>query len=256
MRARVSETTSVISCDVFDTLLHRDGRAESSRFRAIAELSAHRLSAEHGVALDPRRVWSTRMRVQRAAYRAVELSDPCGDVRFDDLIAVTATLLGLAPDQAAILREAEITVERRQLQPNRPLLRWLAGQAREGRRIVAASDTYHERATIAHLLDMLAPGHPVACIYTSADLNATKRTGALFPALLRAEGVRPEQVLHIGDDALADLTMASAAGLQALRIVRPRHLRLRRKADALRARLERLLWERQPSLPGRGVALT
>ena len=256
MLTRVSDATSVISCDVFDTLLHRDGRAESSRFRTIADVSAHRLRAEHGVALDARQVWSTRMRVQRAAYRAVELSDPRGDVRFADLIAVTATLLGLEARLAATLGEAEITVELRQLRPNRPLLRWLADQAREGRRIVAASDTYHERTTIAHLLDTLAPGHPVARIYTSADLNATKRTGALFPAVLRAEGVRPEQVLHIGDDALADETMASAAGLQVLRIVRPRRLRMRRKADALRVRLERILWEWRPSTPVHGVALT
>lgn len=256
MFASVSDTTTTISCDVFDTLLLRDDRAESSRFRTIAELVSQRLSGEHGIAINPRLVWRTRIRVQQQAYRAVELANPKGDVRFTDLVAVTATMLGLEGRRAAILREAEIAVERRQLRPNQPFLAWLAEQARMGRRVIAASDTYHEGATIAHLLDTLAPEHPVATIYTSADFNATKRSGALFPALLRAEGVRADQVLHVGDDALADVEMASAAGLKALHLVRPRHIRIRRKADAVRARLEHLLVHRNGYLAGRRVALT
>ncbi|GLS42680.1 hypothetical protein GCM10007884_06650 [Methylobacterium brachythecii] len=256
MFACVSDTTTTISCDVFDTLLHRDDRAESSRFRTIAELVSQRLVGEHCVAIDPRLVWRTRIGVQRAAYRAVELATPDGDVRFADLVAVTATILGLEGRQAAILREAELAVERQQLRPNRPFLTWLAEQARAGRRVVAASDTYHDGATIEHLLDTLAPGHPVAAIYTSADLGATKRSGALFPALLRAEGVRADQVLHIGDDALADVAMASAAGLKTLHLVRPRHIRIRRKADAVRARVERVLSHRNGFLWSRGAALT
>ena len=145
-----------------------------------------------------------------------------------------ARLLDLDDAGVTILHEAEIAIETRQLSANRPLLDWLAGQARAGRRIIAASDTYHTASTIMLLLDTLAPGHPIAKVYTSADIDATKRSGALFHVVLRAELVRAPDMLHLGDDLTADIAMARRAGWRACQLTRPKHLRLRRKADALR----------------------
>lgn len=227
----------IVSCDVFDTLLHRDGRSEASRQRAQARRAARRLRAERGVVVSAEAVRRARAEAQRYAYRALAMLHPSGEVRFADLIAATAGRLALGPAEAAILAESEIAVERAQLAPNRPLLAWLAARAREGRRIVAVSDTWHDAATLRALLDALAPGHPVTTIYTSADRDATKRSGSLFAHVLRAEGARPDRVLHIGDDAVADLAMARDAGLRCAPVRRPRALRLRRKLDAALARL-------------------
>ncbi|MGV7032952.1 HAD family hydrolase [Methylobacterium symbioticum] len=227
----------VISCDVFDTLLLRDHRSESRRFRDIAALAAQRLATEHGILRDPAAIWSVRVEVQRHAYRALDLARPTGDVRFADMVDAMAQVLGLSGPPAAILHEAEIAVERAQLSANAPLLEWLGAEARAGARVIAVSDIYHDAATIGLLLGALCPRHPVARIYTSADHDATKRTGALFATVLRAEGAAPGEVLHIGDDHRADVSMPRALGLRTLQVVRPRHLILRRRTDALRARL-------------------
>ncbi|MGT2481344.1 hypothetical protein ACU4GR_26610 [Methylobacterium oryzae CBMB20] len=104
------------------------------------------------------------------------------------------------------------------------------------------SDTYHRGETIAHLLNTLAPGHPVGRIYTSADHDATKRTRALFDVVLRNEKVVPSEVLHLGDDTLADVTMAAASGLRTAHLLRPRHMVLRRRLDAVRARVMHRHW--------------
>lgn len=227
----------IVSCDVFDTLLHRDGRSEASRQRAVARLAVRRLAAERGVVVPAETVRRARAEAQRYAYRALDMLHPSGEVRFADLIAATAERLALGPVEATILAESEIAVERAQLAPNRPLLAWLAAQARDGRRIVAVSDTWHDAATIRALLDALAPGHPIARVYTSADHDATKRSAALFAHVLQAEGARPDRILHIGDDAVADLAMARVAGLRCAPVQRPRTLRIRRKLDAVLARL-------------------
>ncbi|NEU14274.1 hydrolase [Methylobacterium sp. BTF04] len=237
---------TLVSCDVFDTLLHRDHRSETRRLRDVAVLASRRL-AECGFVRDPATVWRTRIDVQRHAYRALDLADPSGDVRFADIVDAMSQILALDARGAAILHEAEIAVERRQLAPNQPLFSWLGTQAKAGRRIIAVSDTYHTAATIAHLLDTLAPGHPIAAIHTSADYDATKRTGAIFPKVLHVEGVHPGDVLHIGDDFTADVAMARAKGIRAWQVVRPRHVRLRRKMDAVRARLLHALSPTGPS---------
>ncbi|WP_051092932.1 HAD family hydrolase [Methylobacterium sp. 77] len=231
----------VVSCDVFDTLLHRDHRSERRRFRDIADLASRRLAVEKGIALSSAAILHARIEVQRHAYRALDLARPTGDVRFADMIDAMARILDLDTDAAAILHDAEIAVEQAQLTPNKALFTWLTAQARVGCRIIAVSDTYHEASTIAQLLAALAPRHPVEQIHTSADHNATKRTGALFGAVLRAEGVAPADILHIGDDERADITMARAAGLRTLQVARPRHLIFRRRTDAVQSRLVQAL---------------
>ncbi|KTS08091.1 hydrolase [Methylobacterium radiotolerans] len=232
----------IVSCDVFDTLLHRDHRSERCRFHDIATVASRALAAEHGTAPRPGAIYAARLQVQRAAYRALDLANPSGDVRFADMLAAMTRVLSLDDRAADILYRAEITVELAQLRANTPLMTWLKRRAQAGDRIIAVSDTYHRGATIAHLLDTLAPGHPVAHIYTSADHDATKRTRALFDVVLRTEKVAPAEILHLGDDTLADVTMAAAAGLRTAQLLRPRHVVLRRRLDAVRARAMHRHW--------------
>lgn len=237
----------IVSCDVFDTLLHRDHRSEARRFRDIASLASARLVVARQILREPALVFQVRREVQREAYRALALTRPSGDVRFADMIDAMARMMALDEDGARILHEAELAVELRQLRPNRRLLDWLAGQKALGYRIIAVSDTYHPAGTIAALLGTLAPGHPVAAIYTSADLDATKRSGALFPAVLHAEQARACEILHLGDDPTADVAMPRAAGLSTRHLTRPTHLRLTRKLDAVITRLIGVL--QSPLLP-------
>lgn len=225
----------IISCDVFDTLLYRDHRSERRRFHDIAVLASRSLAQELGTERRPAAIYQARLEVQRQAYRALDLANPTGDVRFADMLEGMRRMLGLDPQAADILYRAEVAIETAQLSPNTQLLTWLDGQARAGCRVIAVSDTYHRGETVTRLLDAQARGHVIDRIYTSADHDATKRTGALFKVVLREEGAAPADILHLGDDTRADVTMAQAAGLRSIQLLRPRHLILRRRADALRA---------------------
>jgi putative hydrolase of the HAD superfamily len=64
-----------------------------------------------------------------------------------------------------------------------------------------------ERCGIAHLF----AGH-----VTAAAAGAAKPDARIFAQLLRLAGVGPQEMMHIGDDPLADVIGATRAGLQAV----------------------------------------
>lgn len=227
----------IISCDVFDTLLKRNHIAEANRVKLIARHAATLLAEECGVRIDSETLWRTRVDVQHYAYRALDMTHPTGEVRFTRMIEAMTALLGLGPREADVLARAEIAIEQTQLAPNTPLLAWLTQRAAEGIKIIAISDTWHGAATIQGLLDTVAPGNPVVKVYTSADCDATKRSGAIFPMVANAEHRPASAFFHIGDDELADERMSRHAGLHAHRISPPRMVIMYRRLNGAHARL-------------------
>lgn len=55
----------------------------------------------------------------------------------------------------------------------------------------------------------------------SSEVGASKPHRRIFEAALNTAGVRPEQCLHIGDDATADVAGAQAMGIRVLHVRRP-----------------------------------
>jgi putative hydrolase of the HAD superfamily len=68
-----------------------------------------------------------------------------------------------------------------------------------------------ERVGIAELLD---------CVVTSAAAGAAKPDPAPFERALECLGLRPEEVVHLGDSPDLDLPGAAAAGIEAVLISR------------------------------------
>lgn len=233
-------TAQVISCDVFDTLLQRNHIAEPNRVRLIAERSAALLARDCKVAIAVNVLWRARMEVQRHAYRVLAMTNPQGEVAFAQMIDCMTTKLGLGAAEGVVLARAEIAVEQTQLKANRALMAWLGQRASEGVRIIAISDTWHDESTIDSLLAALAPGHPIAKVYTSADLKATKRSAAIFPLVAVQEGVQAGAFFHIGDDREADDLMARRAGLQVHRIQPPMMTLLARRINGISAKLRQI----------------
>ncbi|MGD9736995.1 MAG: HAD family hydrolase [Solirubrobacterales bacterium] len=69
-----------------------------------------------------------------------------------------------------------------------------------------------QRVGIAELLD---------CVVTSAAVGAAKPDPAPFERALECLGLRPEEVVHLGDSPELDLPGAEAAGIEAVLISRP-----------------------------------
>jgi FMN phosphatase YigB (HAD superfamily) len=204
----------LVSTDLFDTVLLRDHTIESDRL-AIACRRAAPLLGVDAAALTQFR-WS----LQRSAYQAVAIERPAGDASLADLCAVAARAFGLDASAGEILRRIEVDVDIEHLRPNRPLLDLFDRITRAGRRVIALSDTYLSRADLRRVLAAVAGAHPIAEVYSSADLGLTKHVGTAYAAVARRENVHPGRILHVGDNHPADVLMAGRADWAALHLPR------------------------------------
>jgi predicted HAD superfamily hydrolase len=228
----VSASTRLYTVDVFDTILLRGRESERRRMRWIAERVAEAIRLQ-GYARMAAEILNARIDAQAIAYGALRIAGDNGDVKLSHIHALQLLALGLPQSLQPLVTETEIAVDSGALSLNARLVRRLEGLRDAGARVVAVSDTYYSGEELRRLLRSHGAERAFDAVYASADFGATKKSGRLFPLVLEAEGVEPKDVLHLGDDRLADLDMPKAKGLAAQWAPRPWRVRLLRKVDAL-----------------------
>jgi len=228
----VSASARLYTVDVFDTILLRGRESERRRMRWIADRVAEAIRTQ-GHARTAAEVLNARIDAQAIAYGALRITGDIGDVKLADIHALQLLALGLPQRLRPLLTETEIVVDSGALSLNVRLVRRLERLRKAGARVVAVSDTYYSGEDLRKLLRTHGAEEALDAVYASADFGATKKSGRLFPLVLAAERVEPKDVLHLGDDRLADLDMPKAKGLSAQWAPRPWRVRLLRKADAL-----------------------
>jgi FMN phosphatase YigB (HAD superfamily) len=204
----------VLSTDLFDTVLLRDRSTESERFAAACRRAAPHVGVEAAVLTRLR--WS----FHDCAYRAVAIERPEGEASLAAICAAIATACGLDGDAAEALHRAEVDIDIAHLRPNRPLVTLLKRAARSGMRVIAVSDTYYLAADLRRMLDAVVGPHPIAEVYSSADLGLTKHAGRIFAEVAGREGVAAEHIVHVGDVDQIDVQMARAASWAAVHLPR------------------------------------
>ncbi|KKX24477.1 hydrolase [Rhizobium sp. LC145] len=220
----------LITTDVFDTLLLRHGRSLRSRIVAGEEQFA-RFLQNAGSFIHPYELVRARLLAERFAYRALNAGCGAGEVRLADVISRQLAILGLP--QALIDRrlEIEIAIEKHALFANGDLAMMLRCQREAGVKVVAVSDTGLPGGKVAELIDYFHGPGLIDRVYSSADLQASKRQGKLFLKVLEAEGVSADRVLHIGDDPSADSLVPNRMGIQAVHLPKAAFKHLLSRAD-------------------------
>ncbi len=89
-----------------------------------------------------------------------------------------------------------------------------------GKRVVLTSDMYLDADTIRRMLEKCGI-RGWDGFFLSNEQNALKWNGALYRKMTAQLGVKPDHVLHIGDNAKIDVEAAKKAGLHALLLPRP-----------------------------------
>jgi FMN phosphatase YigB (HAD superfamily) len=210
----------VISTDVFDTLLLRTGRSERARIRRGEVLFTRRLAAQ-GIAIDPDALLNARLEAQRLAFRALEVGGAPGEVRLLDVLRRQLLAAGVPEAFVAERLDIEIAVEKTSLAANHALGAALRQQKSAGRRIVAISDTTLPATAVEALIRHFHGSDLIDRVYSSADEGRTKRAGGLFAFVAASERMRTSQMLHVGDDARADVAAAREQGFSCLHLPRP-----------------------------------
>ncbi|MEM6408710.1 MAG: HAD family hydrolase [Pseudomonadota bacterium] len=224
--AMAASGASVLSLDVFDTLLLRSDRSEAGRFWDMAEAA----SAE-GLGAGPEDVLLARVQATALCYRTAEKSGLYGEAHIRDIYRQMGVLLA-RDDAPSVLARVEREVETANLHRNDALAELITRCAARGQRVMLLTDMYLGAEDVARLVTALCGGDlPIAALRSSADLHHSKRSGTAFSPAAEALGVATQEIFHIGDNVESDVAAARAVGCHALHFPILRAERRRRSAD-------------------------
>ena len=201
-----------VSFDFFDTLVWRWKERPVDVFAEVGErLAARGLLPSHLQPADYQ-VYR-RMAEVRARNRLVGNREGLEDVTLEEVVRELRSL-GMPCETLA---EEEVRAEAELCCLNPALVQFARWLRERGLRVMILSDVYLSAEHLAEILRANG-GDPALFhrIYTSADQRVCKSTGSLFRAVLRAEGLRPGELIHLGDNIRADVCGAWRAGVRAV----------------------------------------
>lgn len=197
MIERAIKRTSVVSFDVFDTLIHRSVAKPSDLFR---------LMEAQGAPVPPG-FTRQRLAAERAAAsrwkRPVSLSEI-----YDELKNVYG---GLCQE----LMRLEVRTELDGCRPNRKYVSLLNMCVETGKRVVLISDMYLSGEIVGAMLDRCGV-HGYEKLFISCEIGKSKSEGTLFDAVLSELNVSPRELLHVGDNRRGDMAVPLSKGIRVL----------------------------------------
>lgn len=196
------DKASVVSFDFFDTLFVRPLAHPEDAFDLL------------GIKFNIADFREQRRKAQTEAFRQM-LKDGRKEITLQNIY----DKYPLPRQQCDRIQQAEYDLELSLLQPNNELLPLFQQLVASNKKVVITSDMYFSADFFVDVLKRYGlAGVP---LFISADCNATKRdAGELFDIVARDSGVIAKQILHIGDNYLADVQRPQEKGLSAFHYVR------------------------------------
>ncbi len=203
------EDVKVLSLDCFDTILWRKvgepldvfyALAASEAFRRAGLTAAMRITAEQGAR---RRNWVLNGSMEATLAEIYRQALPEAE-----------------PTLIAELCEAELACEIDHCFVYQPTFELIREARARGIKVVVVSDTYFSSNELSRLLVAAQPALEglFDAVHTSSELGLSKAAG-IWSRLLPLWQVQPAQVLHLGDNAVSDLTSPQRFGIRAVHLV-------------------------------------
>lgn len=187
------DNASAVSFDVFDTLLLRPYLEPTDLFLHIEK------SANIPYFCGARR------EAEKEARKANPESE---DINIDDIYEQI-------DDVFKPLKQTELDWELRVLSQNQEMKHiWDYAKSKE-KKIIIASDVYLSKDIVAKALKKNDFGN-YDNLYVSSELKKTKNSGNMFKYILEDTGLKPAEILHIGDNRYADYKSPKKLGLNAV----------------------------------------
>lgn len=107
----------------------------------------------------------------------------------------------------------ELSLEQTCIVPNNFMISILKNCLSLGKRIIITTDTYLDREFIDNLLLRSGiSGHEK--IFISSEIGISKHDGSIWPSLCDQIGIASKRILHIGDNAIADVERPAQYGIR------------------------------------------
>ncbi|SDC77999.1 hypothetical protein SAMN05444678_105215 [Sphingomonas sp. YR710] len=209
------ERPSLVTLDVFDTVLWRPSRVPADIFSLVGTRLFTEKMLRYGLGPEQfsvaRRQAEHRLRLEALQQgRSPEIG----------LIAVYSALQHILATDSTTLDEfisVEVEVERKALQPDYTLQQVLSGLRARNIPHAYCSDTYFTATELKRLLKRADPTVDKICIASSHDEGSDKAQGLLSVVAARC-GIAPTDILHIGDNLEADTRGAKRVGAPSIHL--------------------------------------
>ena len=188
-----------ISFDVFDTLVKRNLGKPDDLF-VILDKTAKNYNIEDFAKL--RSLVEKKLRKNKSF------------ITLDDIYNEIEKVIG--KEKTIILKNHEINLELSYCQPNYEIVKLYEILKKSGKKIVATSDMYLSSQIISQILEKC--GFYLDYIYVSCECKAKKRDGSLFKYVLKTEKIKCSNLIHIGDNYIADILGARKCNVSAVHI--------------------------------------
>ncbi len=219
LKSRI-DAHDTISFDIFDTLVERIVN-EPSDIHHLMENKVHTMT--NGVLSD----FPKLRRESRGLANCYAHNE---EILLKDRYKALAEHCGLSQDMGEQLYQFELELERAVCRTR--FFGHLAFEyaKKTKKRIILVSDTYFDRPFVEHLLT-LCDYQGWDALYLSSEEGYLKQSGNLFDRVLEYEKIEPETIMHIGDNAIADIEMARLRGISTFHV--PHKLDLVRKLSPM-----------------------
>jgi glycosyltransferase involved in cell wall biosynthesis/predicted HAD superfamily hydrolase len=215
------DLVDVVSFDLFDTLVQRDGLfSPKDLFYRVQEEAERRLGLRL-VDFATLRVRAEETARVRASGRGQE------EVTLNEIYAELARLLDLEPRTARSLLQIELECERSAITSLEGGKRLFETALGAGKAVVIVSDTYFPEDFVAEVVGQNGYRN-AAKVYASSAYGKTKSEGSLYDVVLEDLCCAPSRLLHIGDNQHSDVAVAVSKGIRTLFVPTPQY-RLRRR---------------------------
>ncbi len=202
--AVLTDGSSVISFDIFDTLVLRNVRAPKDVFSLVERQLIVEFGAKECAGFAELRVAAEKEARLAAGLMEVTLAE----------IYERIPLCGHLAERA---RAIECDFEIQLATPNTPVVDFYKSCLERGKRIVLISDMYLPQAIIEEILSNCGiDGYET--LFLSCVDGKTKRSGDLFSYVAKELGVAPTSIAHVGDSLQSDYFNARRAGFKGILI--------------------------------------
>lgn len=196
---------SIISFDIFDTLIKRDCHSPTDIFE-IVEKQYNKDNHLKIKDFKKSRIHAEEMARSKSDREDITLDDIYHELEvFNDEIKNE-------------LKQLEVKTEKNFCRRNNDIYPIYQYCKENNKKIICISDMYLDKETIRNILQ--ENEYEIGEIYVSSEIGLTKRTSHLFQHVLRANGYKPSQLLHIGDSKRGDYVAPKMVGISSYFIPR------------------------------------
>lgn len=210
-RQLIDEAT-VVSFDVFDTLIHRlvlnpvDVFAILVRRLKATEIGLYHPSVVANFAV-------LRQEAEGLARERHHLANGSYEVTFKDIYSLLKETAAIDETLLAQIMEEEFLIEQAVVYANPLMLSLFEYALQQQKTIVLCSDMYLSSEQISLLL-RCAGYSPPFTLFVSGEIKQSKHDGSMFPLVCGQFGITPAQLAHFGDNYRADYQMPLALGVR------------------------------------------